>query len=312
MLQSNLNDESTDILVAPDGNAALAATEKRAIDAAIVDMYMPGMDGISLLIELKKRFPESQVCIMTARGGIQDAVKAIRSGAADFLEKPLALDMIRVRLKQIRELWKLRVENAKLRDGQRFRFGYESLIGSSQPMRELKSLITKAAPTDASVLILGETGSGKEVVARAIHALSARAGKVFVPIDCASISESLLESEIFGHVKGAFTGAMGPHPGLVRSAEGGTAFFDEIGELPMRAQSKMLRLLQEHEVRPVGSVKSHIVDVRVIAATNRDLSKEVAEKRFREDLFYRLNVLTVRVRPCGRERRTSRSFRSTS
>ncbi|HTP58902.1 MAG TPA: sigma-54 dependent transcriptional regulator, partial [Spirochaetia bacterium] len=164
-------------------------------------------------------------------------------------------------------------------------------------MRALKALITRIAVTDNSVLILGETGSGKELVARAIHALSARTDGPFVTVDCASISESLMESEIFGHVKGSFTGADVAHPGLVRAAEGGSIFFDEIGELPLHLQAKMLRVLQEHEVRPVGSVTSHPVDARVIAATNRDLAQEVTQKTFREDLYYRLNVLVVRIPP---------------
>jgi DNA-binding NtrC family response regulator len=297
MLELLFSGEDYHILTAPDAESGLALVEGRSIDAALVDLQLPGMDGISLLKELKRRCPTAQVCMMTGRGGVQDAVAAIRGGAVDFLEKPLAPETLRARVSRMHEIWRLKQENDLLREERQFHFGYDRLVGSSLAMRALKALITRIAATDTSVLILGETGSGKELVARAIHALGARAGRVFVIVDCASLSETLMESEIFGHVKGAFTGADVANPGLVRAAQGGSLFFDEIGELPPHLQAKMLRVLQEHEVRPVGSVTSYPVDARFIAATSRDLAQEVAKKTFREDLYYRLNVLVVRVPP---------------
>jgi DNA-binding NtrC family response regulator len=289
------------ILTASDAETALSLVEKTSVDAALVDLQLPGMDGISLLKELRRRCPHAEVCIMTGRGGIRDAVAAIKGGAVDFLEKPLVPGSLKARVSRMHKVWKLRQENALLREERLFHFGYDRLVGNSLAMRALKSLVTRIAATDTSVLILGETGSGKELVARAIHALSDRASRAFVTVDCASISETLMESEIFGHEKGAFTGADAANPGLVRAAEGGSIFFDEIGELPLHLQAKMLRVLQEHEVRPVGSAKNVAVDARVIAASNRDLAREVARKEFREDLYYRLNVLVVRV-PSLRER----------
>ena len=297
MLETLLAADGYRILTAADAETALLMVEGNSVDAAMVDLQLPGMDGISLLTELMKRFPRAEVCIMTGRGEISDAVAAIRGGAVDFLEKPLVPGSLRARVSRMHEVWKLRQENALLREERLFHFGYDRLVGNSLAMRALKSLATRIAAADTSVLVLGETGSGKELVARAIHALSSRAGRPFVTVDCASISESLMESEIFGHEKGAFTGAEVASPGLIRAAEGGSIFFDEIGELPLHLQAKMLRVLQEHEVRPVGSVKTIPVDARVIAATSRDLAREVARKAFREDLYYRLNVLVVRVPP---------------
>ena len=276
---------------------ALSILERFKVNAALVDLQMPKMDGLTLLTEIKEKYPGIMVIILTGLGGINEAVQAIKLGAVDFLKKPFPSAELRVRVDQLYRIWLLQEENKSLKKEIDFSFGFERLVGNSTAMLKLKEMIAHIGKSDASVLIQGETGTGKELVARAIHFHSPRADSPFVPIDCAAISESIIESELFGHVKGAFTGAHIAAPGLIRSAEDGTVFFDEIGELSPAIQAKMLRTIQEREVRPVGSAKSHPVNIRVLAATNRDLEKEVGEGRFREDLFYRLNVVTVQVPP---------------
>ena len=276
---------------------ALSLLEKANVDAALVDLQMPEMDGLILLGEIKEKYPGIMVVILTAHGEIDDAVQAIKLGAVDFLKKSFSQAELRVRVDQLYRMWLLKEENNNLKEKINFSFGFERLVGNSTALLKLKEMITQIGKSDASVLIQGETGTGKELVARAIHFHSPRADNAFVPIDCAAISENVIESELFGHVKGAFTGAHIAAPGLIRSAEGGTVFFDEIGELSPAIQAKILRTIQEREVRPVGSAKSHPVNIRVLAATNRDLEKEVGAGNFREDLFYRLNVVTVQVPP---------------
>jgi len=276
---------------------ALSILERFKVNAALVDLQMPKMDGLTLLTEIKEKYPGIMVIILTGLGGINEAVQAIKLGAVDFLKKPFPSAELRVRVDQLYRIWLLQEENKSLKKEIDFSFGFERLVGNSTAMLKLKEMIAHIGKSDASVLIQGETGTGKELVARAIHFHSPRADSPFVPIDCAAISESIIESELFGHVKGAFTGAHIAAPGLIRSAEDGTVFFDEIGELSPAIQAKMLRTIQEREVRPVGSAKSNPANIRVLAATNRDLEKEVGEGRFREDLFYRLNVVTVQVPP---------------
>ena len=276
---------------------ALSLLEKANVDAALVDMQMPEMDGLTLLGEIKEKYPGIMVVILTGHGEIDDAVQAIKLGAVDFLKKPFPQAELRVRVDQLYRMWLLKEENNNLKEKINFSFGFERLVGNSTALLKLKEMITQIGKSDVSVLIQGETGTGKELVARAIHFHSPRADNAFVPVDCAAISENVTESELFGHVKGAFTGAHIAAPGLIRSAEGGTVFFDEIGELSPAIQAKILRTIQEREVRPVGSAKSHPVNIRVLAATNRDLEKEVGAGNFREDLFYRLNVVTVQVPP---------------
>ena len=276
---------------------ALSLLEKANVDAALVDLQMPEMDGLILLGEIKEKYPGIMVVILTAHGEIDDAVQAIKLGAVDFLKKPFPQAELRVRVDQLYRMWLLKEENNNLKEKINFSFGFERLVGNSTALLKLKEMITQIGKSDASVLIQGETGTGKELVARAIHFHSPRADNAFVPVDCAAISENVTESELFGHVKGAFTGAHIAAPGLIRSAEGGTVFFDEIGELSPAIQAKILRTIQEREVRPVGSAKSHPVNIRMLAATNRDLEKEVGAGNFREDLFYRLNVVTVQVPP---------------
>jgi len=291
-----LEDDYT-LHTAGNGVEALSILEKTNVDAALVDLQMPEMDGLTLLGEIKEKYPGIMVIILTGLGGIDEAVQAIKLGAVDFLKKPFPSAELRVRVDQLYRIWLLQEENKSLKQEINFSFGFERLVGNSTAILKLKEMITQIGKSDASVLIQGETGTGKELVARAIHFHSPRAESAFVPVDCAAISESVMESELFGHVKGAFTGAHIAEPGLIRSAQGGTLFFDEIGELSPAIQAKILRTIQEREVRPVGSAKSHPVDIRVLAATNRDLEKEVGAGRFREDLFYRLNVVTVQAPP---------------
>ena len=281
--------------VADNGQEALSVLNRVSVDAALVDLQMPRMDGLTLLKEIKGRYPGIMVVMLTGRGGIQDAVEAIKLGAVDFLSKPIAQAELRVRVDQLCQIWRLRQENENLRE--ELHFGFGRMVGNAPAMLKLKDIITQAGQSDASVLIQGETGTGKELVAKAIHFHSPRADNAFVPIDCAAISENVMDSELFGHVKGAFTDAHTSAPGLIRSGDTGTVFFDEIGELSPAIQAKMLRTIQEREVRPVGSAKSYPVNIRVLAATNRDLQEEVTAQRFREDLFYRLNVVTVQVPP---------------
>ncbi len=286
----------------PSGSAALEILERERIDAALVDLKMPGMDGLALLERIRASHPHIMVIMLTGHGGVSEAVEAIQSGAVDFLEKPYSPDGLRARMAQIHEIWRLKQENLRLGDAAEFTFGYEQLVGNSAPIMRLKEMLVRLAPGDAPVLITGETGTGKELVARAIHHLSPRRDQPFVPVDCAGISETIVESELFGHVKGAFTGAHAATVGLIRSSDKGTLFLDEVGELSLGMQAKLLRSIQEKEVRPVGGIRSFPVDMRLVAATNRDLDMEVSEGRFREDLVYRLRVVVVHVPPL-RERK---------
>jgi DNA-binding NtrC family response regulator len=285
------------IHTAGNGGQALALLSKIKVDAALIDLKMPGIDGLTLLKEMRRDNPQIMVIMLTGHGSIQEAVEAVKLGAVDFLEKPYAPEALRARIAQLHQIWNLREENRQLRSRIEFQFGFDRLVGNSTVMLKLKELIAQIGPNDAPVLIQGETGTGKELVARAIHHHSARSVGNFVPVDCAAISETVIESELFGHVKGAFTGAHMSTLGLVRSADGGTLFLDEVGELSPAIQSKLLRTIQESEVRPVGSSTAHSVDIRILAATNRNLAKEVAENNFREDLYYRLNVVVVEVPP---------------
>lgn len=282
---------------APDGLHALEILGKSTIDAALVDLKMPGMDGLDLLKEIRGRSPETMVILLTGYGAVEEAVNAMKLGAVDFIEKPFAPESLRARVGQLRQIWALREENEGLRAQLGTSSGYQDLVGVSRAVEELKKTIDNLAPTDVSILIQGETGTGKELVARAIHRKSARSGNAFVPVDCAAINESILESELFGHVRGAFTGAYTSSQGLLRSADKGTLFLDEVGELSLSTQAKLLRTTQEKEIRPVGDSRSHPLDVRIISASNRDLSEAVSSGRFREDLFYRLNVIAIQIPP---------------
>lgn len=283
------------IYTAENGKSALELLQEFKIDAALVDLKMPEMNGFELLERIRDQWPWIQVVILTGFGGVKEAVEAIQMGATDFLQKPFETETIETRMNQIYHIWYLEQENQRLREKVQFQFGYDQLIGNSTAMLKLKKMIIQVAGSDASVLIQGETGTGKELVARAIHYHSPRSSQPFVPVDCASISETVMGSELFGHVKGAFTGAHETTKGLIRSADKGTLFLDEVGELPLAMQGKLLRAIQEKEVRPVGSSQSHHVDVRILAATNRNLEEEVNQGRFRQDLYFRLNVVVLGV-----------------
>ncbi|MBW1784270.1 MAG: sigma-54-dependent Fis family transcriptional regulator, partial [Deltaproteobacteria bacterium] len=297
LLKRTLAGENYLIHTASNGEDALNILSNTQIAAALVDLVMPGMDGFSLLKEIRERYPEIMVAILTGYGGVKEAVTAMKLGAVDFLEKPFQPARLQALIAQFHRIWELREENRTLKTRVETRFVFDPLVGQSTSMLALKELIAQVGPSRSTILIQGETGTGKELVARAIHAYSPRAENAFVPVDCAAISETVMESELFGHTKGAFTGAHISTLGLIRSAQKGTLFLDEIGELSPSVQAKLLRTVQEKEVRPVGSSQSYPVDIRVLAATNRDLAREVEKGLFREDLYYRLNVLTIRVPP---------------
>jgi len=286
-----------DLFTAEHGLAALEVLKQTPIDVAFVDLMMPHMDGMSLLAEMRAKWPHVRVLMLTGYGGVKEAVAAIQLGAVDFLEKPFEDESLRSRVDQFYQMWLLERENRQLKEQVQFNFGFEQLIGTSLAILSLKKMILQVAHSDASILIQGETGTGKELVARAIHHHSPRAAQPFVPVDCASINETVMGSELFGHVKGAFTGAIENTSGLIRSGDKGTVFLDEVGELSPAMQVKLLRAIQEKEVRPVGASRSFPVDVRFLAATNRNLEEEVAQGRFRQDLFYRLNVVVMTVPP---------------
>jgi two-component system response regulator HydG len=263
---------------------------------------VPGAGGPEVVRQIKHRKPDIEVIVMTGNGTVQLAVQAMKAGAYDFVTKPFGLDELKLLLKRVAAHLTLKVENRKLRDEMRSKQGFGNIIGRAPEMDRLYRIIGKAAHSVHPVLILGESGTGKEMVARAIHYSGPFRDKPFVPVDCGSLVPTLIESELFGYVKGAFTGATHAKDGLLALAEGGTVFLDEIGELPLDLQSKLLRALQEKEIRPVGSTKHVPINVRILAATNRDLEQAVGQGEFRRDLYFRLNVLNLRIPPL-RERR---------
>ena len=282
---------------AEDGAAALRRVQAEAFDVVLTDLRMPDVDGMEVLREAQRLAPETQVIVMTAYGTIESAVEAIRRGAYDFLAKPFKEDELLLRVSKALEKRRLVGEVSLLAGELRRRYGLEHIVGRSPSMQDLLDRIVRVAPTDATVLISGESGTGKELVARALHVASRRGERPFVPVNCAAITETLLESELFGHAKGSFTGATRARRGLFEEANGGTLFIDEVGETSPGFQAKLLRALQEGEIRRVGESTPVQVDVRVIAATNQDLRRAVAERRFREDLYYRLAVVPIRIPP---------------
>lgn len=284
-------------LVISDPMAARQLAEEERPDVFITDIRMPDKSGLEVLEELKQVRPEMPVIVFTAYASVETAVEAIKAGAFDYIVKPFTIDGFRVVLDRALERRRLQMENAQLRAQLSQSFKLDNIIGESPQMRRLAELIQKIGRTDANVLIQGESGTGKELVARCVHSSSARAKRPFIPLDCAAIPETLMESELFGHQKGAFTGAVQNKPGLFETADSGTIFLDEVGEMPLLIQSKLLRVLQERTFRPVGATELRKTNVRVVAATNRDLDEERREGRFREDLFFRLGVITVQVPP---------------
>src|SRR3954468_22338702 len=287
---------------AESGEAALSRLLAEPFDVVLTDLKMAPLDGVAVLRGALEISPSTQVIVMTGYGTVESAVSAMQYGAYDYVSKPFKEAELLMRVQRALEKRRLLVDVGLFSDEFRERYKLDALVGRSAPMRELLTRLVRVAPTDVTVLITGESGTGKELIARAIHANSKRGSRPFVPVNCAAISETLLESELFGHVKGAFTGAVKLRQGLLEDAAGGTFFFDEIGETTPAFQAKLLRVIQEHEIRRVGDNASIQVDVRVLAATNQDLRKAIAEKRFREDLFYRLNVVPL-VTPPLRERR---------
>ena len=282
---------------AETGEAAVPLLEQRAFRVAILDMAMPGMSGIELLQKLKTDSAETECILLTGEGTIERAVEAMKLGAFDFLTKPVRMKQLEAVILKAAETSQLRRENRQLREVIQRSAPHDEIVGSSPPMLEVFRLIERAGPSDKPILIQGESGTGKELVARSLHRASLRADRPLVVINCAALPDQLLESELFGHEKGSFTGATSAKPGLFEVADGGTLLIDEIGELAASLQPKLLRVLEDGSLRRVGSLKERRVDVRIIAATNRDLAKEVEAKRFREDLYYRINVMTIHVPP---------------
>ncbi len=303
MLAILLQREGYQVLQVENGKKALELVKNSEFDLIITDMKMPELSGLELLRKLREQDNDITVLMMTAFSSTEDAVEAMKLGAYDYITKPFKNDEIRLVVKNALERKKLQKENKRLKEQLGQRFSFKKLIGESREMKQLISLLERIAPSEANVLITGESGTGKELVARALHLNSARKDHSFIPINCGAIPENLLESELFGHEKGAFTGADKKKEGLFETADKGTLFLDEIGELPMGMQVKLLRVLQEREFRRVGGTKNLPLDIRLVAATNQDLIQMVKEGTFREDLFYRLNVVSVELPPL-RERKS--------
>jgi two-component system response regulator AtoC len=289
------------LTTAADGARAISLLATQPFDVVVTDLRMPGADGFEVLRAVKATAPETEVIMMTAYATVGDAVEAMRQGAYDYLQKPFDPDDASLVVARALERRRLRAAAAPAPEGEGRR-AYHGLVGQGAAMRQVYTMLEQASRLDITVLLHGETGTGKELAARAVHACSARAGRRFVPVNCGALPAELVESELFGHARGAFTGATALKRGLFEEAEGGTIFLDEIGDLPLAVQVKLNRVLQEREARRVGDTAAYRVDVRVIAATHRDLKAEVQAGRFREDLFYRLNVFPV-VLPPLRERR---------
>ncbi|HXU73298.1 MAG TPA: sigma-54 dependent transcriptional regulator [Polyangia bacterium] len=292
-----LRDEGYVVEIAADGFKALPKLEELRPDVVVTDLKMPGLTGLELMEKIRERDPECVVIVMTAFGAVESAVQAMRKGAADYLTKPVNVEELSLVLKREVERKRLRAEAGQLRERLSEKHRIDNIIGSSPAMQQVFDAVLQVAPSRASVLINGESGTGKELVAAAIHQHSPRAKKSFVKLHCAALAESLLESELFGHERGSFTGAVGRREGRFEQADGGTLFLDEIGEISASIQVKLLRFLQEHEFERVGGNQTVKVDVRVITATNRNLLQRVKDGLFREDLYYRLNVVSVEMPP---------------
>jgi DNA-binding NtrC family response regulator len=284
-------------VTATDPHKALEHLEAQHFDLLLTDLKMPGLDGMEVLRRARELDPTLPVIVVTAFATIESAVEAVREGAFDYLPKNFSVEQLRIAVERAVRQRRLQIENQNLREQLSGTFGLENVIGRSLAMAQVIELVKKAARSEANILIVGESGTGKELIARAIHANSPRAGQAFVPVDCASLPEHLLESELFGHEKGAFTGAVRSKPGLIELAHRGTLFLDEIAELPTGLQVKLLRALQERQIRRVGGTSLVDVDVRVVSATNRELRQAVAKGEFREELYYRVNVIAIELPP---------------
>ena len=302
LLRDVLEDHGYKVTLAPNGQEALKSLREGEYPVVLTDLRMKGIQGIELLAEIKRSFPDTNVILMTAFGSVETALEAMKQGASDYLMKPVKNDdLLRVTERSFREAM-LRSEINRLRREVNKEYSFNQILGKSKPMREIFDLIRRVADSPTNILITGESGTGKELVAKALHYNSERKDAAFVAVNCAAIPEQLLESELFGHMRGAFTDAKADKRGLFEEAAKGTLFLDEISELPLMLQAKLLRAIQEREIRRLGANRPIAVDTRLMAATNLNLSEEVKAKRFREDLYYRLNVIEMRLPPL-RERR---------
>ncbi len=297
VLSELLSDEGYTVFTADNAEQAIKIVKDSDLDLVLTDMRMPGKDGIELLHEIKAFNPSLPVIMVTAFGEVDKAVSAMQAGAFNYLTKPFKNEELLISIKKAIDHYSVVKENLQLRDEMKIRYGFASIIGKNMAMQHLYRMIEKVAPTGSSVLITGESGTGKELVAKAIHINSQRKDGPFISVNCAALPENLLESELFGHEKGAFTGAVSLRKGRFELAHQGSLFLDEIGELPLSLQAKLLRILQEQTFERVGGSKSISVDVRIITATNKDLKEEVDNGNFREDLYYRLNVLHIHLPP---------------
>lgn len=293
-LSALLRDEGYDVTAVASGEECIEVVERRAFDLVLLDIWLPGIDGLATLERINEHDGAPMVVMISGHGKIETAVRATKLGAFDFIEKPLSLDKTVLAVKNALDYLRLEKENRRLRAELEQRY---QILGDSVPMKALRQQIALTAPTNGRVLIYGESGTGKELVARALHAQSSRAQGPFVEVNCAAIPEELIESELFGHRKGSFTGASEDKSGKFQKADGGTLFLDEVGDMSLKTQSKVLRALEEQRVEPIGSNEMAAVDVRVIAATNKKLEDEISRNAFREDLFYRLNVIPFTVPP---------------
>ena len=297
-----LGDDGNVVESVQDGWEALRKVDETHYDIIVLDIMMPKIDGLEVLQHVKERHPDTDVIMMTGLSQVQTAVKAMKLGAFDYLSKPFDPDQLKHIVDRALERQRLLRENRDLRSEVSSKYRFENIIGSSPPMQKVYGLIAKCAPTNTTVLIAGESGTGKEMIARAIHYNSLRKDQPFVTVDCTTLSENLLESELFGHVKGSFTGAVANKRGMFDVANNGTLFLDEFGNIPLSTQAKLLRVIQEHEFRAVGSTTTQKTNVRLITATNMDLKEQVARGAFREDLYYRINVFPINA-PALRDRR---------
>jgi DNA-binding NtrC family response regulator len=288
-----LEEEGYEVETALSGKEAFEKMKASPFDIVITDLKMPGIDGMEVLKTFRKEYPDSIIIMITGFSTVETAVEAMKLGAFDYIPKPFTPDEVSIVVKKAIEKKSLMLENIYLRQELQEKYGFHNIVGRSRRMQEIYRVIAKVAMTDSTVLIYGQSGTGKELIARAIHFNSPRREKQFVPVDCAALSENLLESELFGHVRGSFTGAVTTKPGLFEVADGGTVFLDEVGNISLSIQAKLLRVLQEREFTPVGGTKAKKVDIRLIAATNKDLEKMIKEEVFREDLYYRLNIVPI-------------------
>ncbi|RPJ65547.1 MAG: sigma-54-dependent Fis family transcriptional regulator, partial [Acidobacteria bacterium] len=293
-LSGVLRDEGYQVDAVESGEACMDRVTRAPFDVILLDVWLPGADGIATLTRLRERQVDAEVVMISGHGNIESAVRAIKLGAFDFIEKPLSLEKTTLVVRNALRQRRLEVENRALRARVD---RHLTMVGESYTMRQLREQVAMAAPTNGRVLIYGDNGTGKELVARTVHALSRRRTGPFVEVNCAAIPEELIESELFGHVKGSFTGAVNDRRGKFELADGGTIFLDEIGDMSLKTQAKVLRVLQEQVVEPVGGTAGVRVDVRVLAATNKDLPAEIRGGRFREDLYFRLNVIPIFVPP---------------